>query len=144
MSVVPINYQDDITLIETTQDGYGDNSISHVEKLKGLFNSGTSQAETGYVEGLSSDANVYLDKDNAFVQSACMRLEGMYIVANPFGFKDSESWYKISSVEIGQDKLLSNSVDNVHCYLTKCDALADLDGDGESRGEDDEQSDGGE
>lgn len=128
MSIVPINYQDDITLVETKQDGYGDNVISHIERMKGLFNSGSSQDEAGYVEGISSDANVYLDKDNEFIRKAGLRLEGMYIVANPFGFSDGESWYKISSVEIGQDKLLSNSLDNVHCYLTKCDALADLDG----------------
>lgn len=126
MSTVPIKYSDDVILVSTTQDGYGDNDIDHVEHLKGLFNSGMSQSEVNYVEALSTDANVYLDIENEFVQKNCFRLEGMFIVANPFGFKESEQWFKISRVQIGQDKLLGNQIDNVHCFLTKCDALEEL------------------
>lgn len=126
MSTVPIKYSDDLVLISTKQDGYGDNTIDHIEHLKGLFNSGMSQSEVSYVEALSTDANAYLDINNEFVQKNCYRLEGMFIVANTFGFKESEQWFKISRVQIGQDKLLSNQVDNVHCYLTKCDALEEL------------------
>lgn len=123
MSTLKIDYKDPITIVETKQDGYGDNAISHVEHTYGLFNMGSSQSEASYVESLATDANVYLDIENPFVQAAGTRLEGMYIIANPFGIVGSEQWYKISSVQTGQDKLLTNQLDNIHCFLTKCDAL---------------------
>ena len=123
MSTLPIKYNDSVVLIDTKQDGYGDNTISHVKLVKALFNMGSSQSQSNYVETLGTDANVYLDIDNKFVQDYATRLEGMYIIANPYGGSNSEQWYKISSVSVGQDKLLSNKIDNIHCNLSKCDAL---------------------
>lgn len=116
-------YKDPILLIETSQDEYGDNAVSHIEHLNGLFRLGASQNESNYVEGLSTDAHVYLDIENPFVKENAYRLEGMYIVANLHGGRESQAWYKISSCILGQRKLLDNDLNNIHCRLTKCAAL---------------------
>lgn len=118
-----LEYKDPILLIETGQDGYGDNTVIHVEHLNGLFRLGMSQAESNYVEGISTDAHVYLDIENPFVKANAYRLEGMYIVANLQGGRESQAWYKISSCILGQRKLLDNDYNNIHCRLTKCAAL---------------------
>ena len=118
-----LEYKDPILLIETAQDGYGDNAISHVEHLNGLFLQGTSQAESAFVEGISTDAHIYLDIENSFVKENAFRLEGMYIVANLFDDRESQAWYKIARCKVGQRKLLENDLNNVHCFLTKCSAL---------------------
>lgn len=118
-----LEYKDPVVLIETAQDGYGDNTVIHAEHLKGLFVQGTSQAEASYVEGISTDAHIYLDIENQFVLENAFRLEGMYIVCSLFGGSEEEAWYKIARCKVGQRKLLGNEVNNVHCFLTKCDAL---------------------
>ncbi len=121
-----LEYKDPILLIETAQDGYGDNSVLHIEHLNGLFRLGASQSEVNYVEALGTDAHVYLDIENEFVKANAYRLEGMYIVANLQGGKESQAWYKISSVILGQRKLLDNDLNNIHAYLTKCSALTEF------------------
>ena len=118
-----LNYLDTVRLIQTTQNGWGDNSVSADIEVPALFHEGTSQSQSGYVERIACDAHVYLDPSNEFIQENAFRLEGMYIVANLYGGIESESWYKIFRVVVGQRKLLTNEVNNVHCYLTKCDAL---------------------
>lgn len=118
-----LNYLDTVRLIETTQDGYGDNAVSTDIEVGALFHEGTSQMQSSYVERIACDAHVYLDIDNPFIQENAFRLEGMYIIANLYGGREEESWYKISRVVVGQRKLLDNAINNVHCFLTKCDAL---------------------
>lgn len=121
-----LTYKDPVYLIETGQDMYGDNSIIHTEPVLGLFVQGNSQSESRFVEALGTDAHIYLDIDNPYVQENAYRLEGMYIVANLFGGPVNEAWYKIARVKVGQRKLLENDINNVHCFLTKCDALEDF------------------
>ena len=118
-----LNYQDTVRLIQTGQDGWGDNTVIVDIPVGALFHEGTSQAQSGYVERISCDAHVYLDPENSYVKENAFRLEGMYIVANLYGGIETESWYKISRVVVGQRKLLDNAINNVHCFLTKCDAL---------------------
>lgn len=118
-----LTYKDPLLLIETTQDGYGDNTVAHIEHVKGLFVQGTSQSQSSFVERIGTDAHVYLDINNAFVRGNAFRLEGMYIVANLFGDAEPEAWYKIARCKVGQRKLLENDINNVHCFLTKCDSL---------------------
>lgn len=118
-----LNYQDTVRLIQTTQNGWGDNSVSVDIEVPALFHEGTSQSQSSYVERIACDAHVYLDPENFYIKENAFRLEGMYIVANLYGGIESESWYKISRVVVGQRKLLDNAINNVHAYLTKCDAL---------------------
>lgn len=118
-----LEYKDPLILLETSQDGYGDNTVSHIENLMGLFVQGTSQSQSGATEMIGTDAHVYLDIENPFVRENAFRLEGMYLIANIFGGRENESWYKISRVKVGQRKLLENDINNIHCFLTKCEAL---------------------
>lgn len=118
-----LNYQDTVRLIQTTQNGWGDNTISVDVEVPALFHEGTSQGESSYVERIGTDAHVYLDPYDPFIQENAFRLEGMYLVANLYDGIESESWYKISRVVIGQRKLLDNAINCCHCFLTKCDAL---------------------
>lgn len=118
-----LNYLDTVRLIQTVQNGYGDNTISVDIQVPALFHEGTSQAESGYVERIACDAHVYLDPEDEYIKQNAFRLEGMYLVANLYGGIESESWYKISRVVIGQRKLLDNAINCCHCFLTKCDAL---------------------
>lgn len=121
-----LDYKDDLLLIQTEQDGYGDNTVSHIEPIKGLFIQGTSQSQTNYTEMLGTDAHAYLDISDTYILENAFRLEGMYLVANIFNGSQEESWYKISRCKVGQRKLLGNEVNNIHCFLTKCEALEPL------------------
>ena len=116
-------YKDVVRLVNTKQDGWGDNTIDVDIQVPALFHEGTSQSQSGYVERIACDAHCYLDIDNDYIRENAFRLEGMYLVANLYGGKDSESWYKISRVVIGQRKLLDNALNCCHVFLTKCDAL---------------------
>lgn len=118
-----LTYKDPVILLETTQDGYGDNTVSHIEKINGLFVQGTSQSESSFVETIGTDAHIYLDIDNPYVRENAFRLEGMYLICNLLGGKEEWAWYKISRCKVGQRKLLDNEINNIHCFLTKCDAL---------------------
>lgn len=118
-----LNYKDPVILMETAQDGYGDNTVSHIEHLNGLFLQGTSTSQTNYVEAIGTDAHIYLDIENPWVLENAFRLEGMYLICPLNGGSEEESWYKISRCKVGQRKLLDNDINNVHCFLTKCDAL---------------------
>lgn len=118
-----LDYKDPIILVETGANGYGDETVVHIEHLLGLFHQGMSQTQINYVDTAGTDAHVYLDIENDYVKENAFRLEGMYIIANLLGGPRKEAWYKISRVVVGQRKLLENDLNNVHCYLTKCEAL---------------------
>lgn len=119
----PLRYKDTVILFETSQDGYGDDTVSHSEILNGLFLQGTSENHSNNVDYIGTDAHIYLDIENPFVLENAYRLEGMYILCNPFEGREKQSWYKIARVKVGQRKLLENNVNNVHCFLNKCSAL---------------------
>lgn len=118
-----LDYKDPVLLVETGQNEWGDIAAVHTEQINGLFVQGTSQNQVGNVEAIGTDAHIYLDIENPFVQENAFRLEDMYILANPFGGRDKQSWYKISRCKVGQRKLLDNDINNVHCFLTKCAAI---------------------
>lgn len=118
-----LRYQDDIVIYNTSQDGYGDFTVTEEVKVKGLFLQGTSNAFNGQVDSIATDAHVYLDINNEFVKENAFRLEGLFLKCNTLNGSDSESWYRISSVKVGQRKLLDNEINNVHCRLTKVESL---------------------
>lgn len=100
-------------------DGYGDRTIELLTEVRCLFNKSSAYTHTNNVDSPASDANVYFDIENAVVMDKGYGLEGMYVICNPFGASDDDSWYRISNVEVGQRKLLTNEVDNVHAFLSK-------------------------
>jgi hypothetical protein len=75
-------------------------------------------------DAVMSDATIYLDPNNEIVLNNMFRLEGMYIIAQPFGQADNEAWYRITHVAVGQRKLLDNMVENIHCTLEKTAGMA--------------------
>lgn len=115
---------DTVKLATTTTDGYGDKSVAVLTDVKCLFIQRTSLNHTSNADGVQSDATVYLDTKNQIVLDNSYRLEGMYIIAQPFGQTQQESWYQIIAVQVGQRKLLNNEVENIHCQLQKVAGLA--------------------
>lgn len=114
---------DTVKLATTSSDMYGDKTVEVLTEVKSLFIQRTGAVNVGNMEADTSAAAVYLDKDNPVIVANAFRLEGMYIIAQPFGQITEESWYKISSVNVGQRKLLNNAIDNIYCRLDKVAGL---------------------
>jgi len=117
-----MNYPDTVKLVQVKGDMYGDKSATSVETISASFikRAGVTHGEN--IEGETSDAAVYL-QPIATVLNKRDDLEGMYIHAEPFS---NSSWYKISTVNVAQRKLLNNAVDNVYCRLEKVAGLASV------------------
>lgn len=111
--------KDTVKLATATSDGYGDKTVTVLTDVKCLFIQKTSYERGQNNEGVASDATIYLDKTNPVVLDNAFRLEGMYIIANPFGQPEQDSWYRILDTSVGQRKLLDNVIDNIHCHLEK-------------------------
>lgn len=117
-------YKDTVKLVDTTApDGYGDTDVVELTDLACDFFQHTGHGHSNQVDIVNSDAYAYIDYENPEVSSRSYRLEGMNVVANPFGFEDGESWYKIIKVVIAQDKLRCNQIDNVRIFLKKTESL---------------------
>lgn len=114
-----INLKDTCQLVTLSSDGYGDKTVTVVTTIDCLFLQSTGRTHSANVEIATSDAHIYLDIENPVIKNKGYRIEGMYLMVNPFGASDNESWYKITRVVVGQRKLLNNAVDNVHAYLQK-------------------------
>lgn len=113
-----MTYPDIVKLATTTYDGYGDNTITALDEVQAIF---IKRARIEHVEnkdGEVSDAAVYLSPTNNTVLSVKEDLEGMYIV-----YEDT-NWYRITSVNIAQRKLLDNAIDNIYCRLEKVAGIA--------------------
>ena len=119
--MVNIDYKDTISIVETTlsSDGYATEIIKSLNEVSALFITAIGQQQGGHQNSITSTAEVYIDPTNEFVMNNYFRLEGMLIIANPFGDDTAASWYRIDQVTIGQDKLLSNQIDNISCALSK-------------------------
>lgn len=115
---------DTVKLATTTPDMYGDRTVTVLTDVKSLFIQRTADTHSNNMDVVQSDAVVYLDPTNEVVLANAYRLEGMYIIAQPFGQGQDESWYKIVAVNVGQRKLLDNAVENIHCSLDKVAGLA--------------------
>lgn len=116
-----MNYPDTVRLATVTTDGYGDRTVNAVIDVPAAFikKSGMTHAENA--EGETSDATVYLLPTNVDVINNKDKLEGMYLHAEPFS---NDTWYRITSVNIAERKLLNNTLDNVYCRLEKVAGLA--------------------
>ena len=114
-------YPDTIKLATTTQDGYGDQSVMVLDEIPASFIKRAGIVQGNNTVGETSDAAVYLLPTNSKVLEVKDDLEGMYIIVEPFG---DNNWYKISSVNIAQRKLLNNAIDNVYCRLEKVAGMA--------------------
>lgn len=116
-----MKYPDTVKLVTTTPDGYGDRTVTVVDEIPASFIKRHGVSHDSNTEGETSDAAVYLLPTNDKVLENKDNLEGMYIIVEPFS---SDNWYRISSANIAQRKLLNNRIDNVYCRLQKVAGLA--------------------
>lgn len=119
--MVDLDYKDTVQLVTVrlSSDGYGTELIDQVHDVPALFIANTGRTRGGNQTIITSDASVYLDPESDIVQSLHNRLEGMLLIARPFGVSRPEAWYRIETVAVGQDKLLGNEIDNIECFLKK-------------------------
>ena len=114
-----MKYIDTVQLVTTTVDGYGDVTATVLTDADALFVQRTGVQHSDNSTGIVSSAALYLDPANSIVVSNLYRLEGMYVVANLFGDAQNKSWYRITSVNVAQRKLLDNTIENIYCQLDK-------------------------
>lgn len=119
MSSVCIDYKDIVQIIKPIADGYGSEKIGEVESIPALYIQNTGWNRGPNRMDVTSDAEMYVDPTNSFVMENWNRLDGMLVIANPFSSPASDAWYRIVNVSIGQDKLLSNTIDNIRVQLKK-------------------------
>lgn len=115
---------DTVKIATTTFDGYGDKTLTILTEVKCLFIHRLGVQNETFMDTTTSDASVYLDPTNQLIVDNMYRLEGMYVIAQPFGTSQEESWYRITNVTVAQKKLLTNKIDNILCRLQKISGLA--------------------
>lgn len=118
---IGLDYKDSVQLVKTTLplNGYTTQIVDEIEEVPALFIQRTSFTHSDFQNQINADGEIYIDPLNSFVIENVYRLEEMYVIANEFSDTESQCWYKIISVVIGQDKLLTNSIDNVLLRLKK-------------------------
>lgn len=115
-----MTYPDTIKLATVTSDGYGDRTVNAVDEIPASFIKRHGLDHSDNSEGETSDAAVYLLPTHATVLSNIDKLEGMYVHSAPYS---NDTWYRISSVNVAERKLLNNALDNVYCRLEKVAGL---------------------
>ena len=116
-----MRYPDTVKLATTTTDGYGDRTVTALDEIPASFIKRASVVTGDNREAETSEAAVYLLPTHAKVLEKKDDLEGMYIIVKPFS---ANNWYRISSANIAERKLLDNTIDNVYCRLQKVAGLA--------------------
>lgn len=120
LSSMFITYQDTITLAKLKSSSYANKKAVDIQShVKGIFIQNTDFTRFGFVESFDADAIAYVDPTDSFVLSFGYRLEGFGVNAPLFGQNEDQSWYKVESVEVNRDHLLTNQVDNVRLLLSK-------------------------
>jgi len=115
-----MRYPDTVRLATTHSDGYGDRIVTVLDDVPASFIMKSGLVHSSNADAESSSAVVYLSPANDKVLDNKNDLEGMYIITAPFGDKD---WYRISSVNVAESKLLGNTIDNIYCKLQKVAGL---------------------
>lgn len=116
-----IEYKDTVQLVKpvVSTDGYATEVVGEIESVSALFIENTGWSHGSNQAVIDSDAECYIDPTNSFVLENKFRLEGYMLIANPFDGDEEEAWYRVTTVRVGQDKLLGNHVDNVLLMLKK-------------------------
>ena len=115
-----MKYPDIIKLATVIPDGYGDETVTAIDEIPASFIKRHGYTHSENTEGETSDAAVYLLPTHASVLENIDQLEGMYVHSAPYS---DDTWYRISSVNVAERKLLNNTIDNVYCRLEKVAGL---------------------
>ncbi len=116
-----MKYPDTVKLATTNPDGYGDRTVTVLDEIPASFIKRAGVVHDGNADAEVSEAAVYLLPTHDTVLAKLDDLEGMYIIASPFS---ASNWYKITSANVAERKLLNNTIDNVYCRLQKVAGLA--------------------
>lgn len=120
-----LNHKDHVIfVVVNSADGYG-NSKQVVEQhdVKGTFLQSTGFVHSNNEDILNSDAVLYPNERDPFVIANHNRLEAMYVIAPLYDADPNKSWFKVTSVAVNRDHLLSNHIDNVQLTLKRTEAL---------------------
>lgn len=121
--MIGLDYKDTVQLVDPVIDGYGAEKIGQVETVPALFIQSTGWSHSTNQTAVDSDGVIYIDPTHWFVIANFYRLEDCIVIANPFGSPNGDAWYRIIDVIVAQDKLLTNSIDNVKLELKKTTEL---------------------
>lgn len=115
-----MNYPDTVRFVKTGSSGYANNkTITSQSDVKSFFLQNTGMDRQNFADGFVADAICYPIPTDSFIKTSMNRLEGYYIVSNPFGEVDNQSWYRVERVEVNRDHLLGNQIDNIRLLLKK-------------------------
>jgi hypothetical protein len=121
-----LDYPDLVTFYSAVSTGYRGSKVAvEAEDIPCYFLQNTGFAQGANQEAVTSDGICFPDFSNQFIVENFNRLEGMYILAQLFGGEANKSWFKITSVTINRDHLLTNEIDNIELNLKKTTALLD-------------------
>lgn len=120
-----LKYKDIATFaIAESGDYRGSKIVTEQHDVKCIFIQSINFQSSGFQEVRDADAIIFPNPKDAFILDNYYRLEGMYVVMPLFDSSDGVSWYRITSVTVNRDHLLSNKTDNIECLLKKVDAIA--------------------
>lgn len=120
-------YKDIATFYKVASDEYGRKKlVTEYESVPVIFLQGIKVIQTGGQETLDADAVCYPDPTSDFVLDNFNRLEGMFIKAPLYGVDDDDAWYRVESVTVNRDHLLTNTIDNILLVLKKSAKLLNV------------------
>ena len=115
-----LDYKDSVVFTKVSPTGYGNNkTVDSEATVPCTFIQNTGQRHGNFSDAVESDAVVYPDPTDDFIVANYLRLEGMYVKAALFGASSDISWFKVESVTINRDHLLTNTIDNIELNLKK-------------------------
>lgn len=115
-----MDYNDIGTFYKVSPQGYGNNKdLEDSASVNGIFLQNTGFLHSSNQDAVEADASFYPDPEDEFVIGNYNRLEGMYIVVSPYEAPALISWYRITSVSVNRDHLLTNTIDNIELTLKK-------------------------
>jgi hypothetical protein len=103
----------------TEPDGYGTEHITESAEVECAFEQHTGYSHANHQDAVGSDAVAVVNPLNSFIVDHSNRLEEMLVMAPLYGASDSETWYKVLSVEVGTDHQLTDQIDNIVINLKK-------------------------
>lgn len=121
-----LNYNETVTFYLVTSTEYANSKrVEDFSDVRCIFLQGTGFEHAGFDDittagdTSTNQARCFVDPQNTFIEQYANRLEGMYVHAPLFGVDEEDAWYKVESVKVNRDHLLTNTIDNIRVLLTK-------------------------
>lgn len=114
-----IDYIHTIRVFETTVDEYGEQVISDYHDIPAVFEETITFNHNDYRDELDATSVALFDPNDTYVLEMGRRMEEHLCVANPFDAPETQQWFKVSSVAIGQYHQTSRQVNTVYVTLKK-------------------------